>query len=89
MRISATEAKNRFGQVCALAKQGPVWVEKAGRVDTVILSAQDYEALSALQNRPGLDARRQQFESEFAGWLTAQEAWVDAHGVPGAEWRPW
>ena len=44
-KISATEAKNRFGAICALAKQGPVLVAKDGRPDTVILSASLYEQL--------------------------------------------
>ncbi|MDT7838147.1 hypothetical protein [Aquabacterium sp. OR-4] len=39
MRITATDAKNRFGQVSAQAKREPVFVEKAGRVDTVTLPA--------------------------------------------------
>ena len=40
MQITATEAKNRFGSICALAKREPVFVEKAGQIDTVILSAE-------------------------------------------------
>jgi hypothetical protein len=30
MQITATEAKNRFGSICALAKRGPVFVKKSG-----------------------------------------------------------
>ena len=37
MQITATEAKNRFGRICAQAKKEPVFVEKAGQIDTVIL----------------------------------------------------
>ena len=36
MRVTATEAKNRFGSLCAQAKREPVFVEKAGHIDTVI-----------------------------------------------------
>ena len=50
MQITATEAKNRFGSICALAKREPVFVEKAGQIDTVILSADQYRALQANQN---------------------------------------
>ena len=42
MRVTATEAKNRFGSLCAQAKREPVFVEKAGQIDTVILSAEQY-----------------------------------------------
>ena len=38
MQITATEAKNRFGSICAIAKREPVFVEKAGQIDTVIIT---------------------------------------------------
>ncbi len=44
MRVYATEAKNRFGCLSAQAKREPVFVEKAGQLDTVILSAEHYYA---------------------------------------------
>jgi prevent-host-death family protein len=47
MRVTATEAKNRFGSLCAQAKREPVFVEKAGQIDSVILSAEQYQALQA------------------------------------------
>ena len=89
MQITATEAKNRFGSVCAQAKKEPVFVEKAGQIDTVILSVDQYRALQANQHTDSLATRKQQFESEFAQWITDQNAWVDAHGVPSADKRPW
>lgn len=89
MRITATDAKNRFGQVCAEAKRGPVFVEKAGRIDTVILSVDQFEALQARHGRDAMAARKRAFEAEFADWIAAQQAWVDAHGVPGEDLRPW
>jgi PHD/YefM family antitoxin component YafN of YafNO toxin-antitoxin module len=89
MRVTATEAKNRFGSICALAKREPVFVEKAGHIDSVILSADHYQALRQNPDIPSLAARRQAFEAEFGDWITAQNAWVEAHSVPGAELRPW
>jgi PHD/YefM family antitoxin component YafN of YafNO toxin-antitoxin module len=89
MQITATEAKNRFGSICAHAKKEPVFVEKAGQIDTVILSVDQYRALQANQNADSLATRKQQFESEFAEWIASQNAWVDSHGVPGADLRPW
>lgn len=89
MRITATEAKNRFGSICALAKREPVFVEKAGQVDTVILSAAEYESLKADSARATRAARKKAFEAEFGDWIAAQNAWVEAHGVPGADLRPW
>lgn len=89
MRITATDAKNRFGSVCAQAKSGPVFVEKAGRIDTVILSAEQYQALQCKNLQSEHDARKQAFETEFSDWIGAQNAWVEAHGIPGADLRPW
>jgi PHD/YefM family antitoxin component YafN of YafNO toxin-antitoxin module len=89
MQITATKAKNRFGSICAQAKKEPVFVEKAGQIDTVILSVDQYRALQANQNTDSLTTRKQQFESEFAEWITAQNAWIEAHGIPGADLRPW
>jgi PHD/YefM family antitoxin component YafN of YafNO toxin-antitoxin module len=89
MRITATEAKNRFGSVCAQAKREPVFVEKAGQIDTVILSAEQYQALQTGQDKAGRAARKKAFEAEFGDWIAAQNAWVETHGIPGADLRPW
>ena len=89
MQVTATEAKNRFGSLCALAKREPVFVEKAGQIDSVILSMAHYKALQANQQASSPSARKQAFESEFSEWITAQNAWVEAHGVPGEDLRPW
>lgn len=89
MRVTATEAKNRFGSLCAQAKREPVFVEKSGQLDTVILSAEQYQALQAGHGRASLDTRKKVFEAEFGDWIAAQNAWVDAHGIPGADLRPW
>jgi PHD/YefM family antitoxin component YafN of YafNO toxin-antitoxin module len=89
MRVSATEAKNRFGSLCAQAKRAPVFVEKAGQLDTVILSAEQYQALRAAHDTMDLATRKKAFEAEFADWIAAQNARFEAHGIPGADLRPW
>ncbi len=89
MRVTATEAKNRFGSLCTQAKRGPVFVEKAGRLDTVILSAEQYQALQAGQGKASRAARKKAFEAEFGDWIAAQNARLEAHGIPGEELRPW
>lgn len=89
MRVTATEAKNRFGSLCAQAKREPVFVEKAGQLDSVILSAEAYRALQAHQDKAGRAARKKAFESEFREWIATQKTLVETKGVPGAELRPW
>ena len=89
MRVSATEAKNRFGSLCAQSKRAPVFVEKAGQLDTVILSAEQYEALRAGHDTADRATRKKAFEAEFGDWIAAQNARFEAHGLPGADLRPW
>lgn len=89
MRVTATEAKNRFGSLCAQAKREPVFVEKAGQLDTVILSAEHYQALKAPHDKAGRAARKKAFEAEFSDWIAAQNARAESQGIPGADLRPW
>lgn len=88
MHVTATEAKNRFGHICALAKSEPVFIEKAGRIDSVILCASDYQALLTKKASTAL-SRQKAFEAEYADWIAAQNAHVEAHDIPGEELRPW
>jgi PHD/YefM family antitoxin component YafN of YafNO toxin-antitoxin module len=89
MRVSATEAKNRFGSLCAQAKRSPVFVEKAGQLDTVILSVEHYQALRAEHDTADRATRKKAFEAEFGDWIAAQNTWVEKQGIPGADLRPW
>jgi Antitoxin Phd_YefM, type II toxin-antitoxin system len=89
MHVTATEAKNRFGSLCAQAKREPVFVEKAGQLDTVILSAEQYHALQVRNGQASLAERKKMFDIEFGDWIAAQNAHVEAHGIPGADLRPW
>ncbi len=89
MRVTATEAKNRFGSLCAQAKREPVFVEKAGHIDTVILSAEHYQALQANREKTTRAARKKAFEAEFGDWIEAQNTRFETHGIPGEELRPW
>jgi prevent-host-death family protein len=89
MRVTATEAKNRFGSLCAQAKREPVFVDKAGQLDTVILSVEHYQALQAGREKDTRVARKKAFEAEFSEWIAAQNAQVESQGIPGADLRPW
>ncbi|MBN9372487.1 MULTISPECIES: type II toxin-antitoxin system Phd/YefM family antitoxin [Hydrogenophaga] len=89
MRVTATEAKNRFGSLCAQAKREPVFVEKAGQIDTVILSAEQYLALQTRHEKSTRAARKKAFNVEFGDWIAAQNARLETHGIPGADLRPW
>jgi len=57
--ISATDAKNRFGQMLEMAQAGPVRIQKNGRDVAVVLSPEQYSALqregSAPKVRPAIE----------------------------------
>ncbi len=89
MRVSAAEAKKRFGSLSALAKREPIFVEKAGHLDTVILSVEQYLALQASNDKANRSARKRQFETELADWIALQNALVETSGIPGADLSPW
>jgi hypothetical protein len=56
---------------------------------SLILSTEQYQALQAAHYRVGLAARKKAFEAEFGEWIAAQNARFEAHGIPGADLRPW
>lgn len=50
--VSATNAKNRFGELLELARSEPVHVQKNGRDVAVIVSAEEFARLSAANEGP-------------------------------------
>jgi prevent-host-death family protein len=89
VRVTATEAKNRFGRLCAQVKREAIFVEKAGQLDTVILSAEHYRALQANHDQESRTARKRRFETEFGDWICAQNARFESDRLPRADLRPW
>jgi hypothetical protein len=83
------QARSRFCARCAQAKDGPVFIQKAGQLDTVDLSVAQYESLTDRLDSGGVAARRKAFEAEFRAWITGQIAWVETNGMPGGDLRPW
>ncbi|MHA6692145.1 type II toxin-antitoxin system Phd/YefM family antitoxin [Devosia sp. A449] len=50
--MTATDAKNKFGQVLEMAQAEPVRIQKNGRDVAVVLSAEQYGALVAQSDAP-------------------------------------
>jgi prevent-host-death family protein len=98
MSLTATEAKNRFGQVLELAQRQPVFIEKAGRRHSVVMSAEQYDAMVAAA-RGGASAEpappeprsaeAQRFYEQYKDWVDLQNAHFEKHGVFGEEYRLW
>lgn len=57
--MSATDAKNRFGEVLELARKEPVRIQKNGRDVAVVISAEEYaqlkEQAGSVKVRPLVD----------------------------------
>ena len=48
--LGASEAKNRFGELLDLARREPVQIAKKGRNVAVVLSIEEFERLSNLED---------------------------------------
>jgi prevent-host-death family protein len=93
MDVTATEAKNRLGQMLEHAQREPVVIEKNGRRHSVLLSAEMYDALleaAAAQRtaKKPRDAGRVFYE-QYKDWVDLQNDLVERYGIPGEEFRPW
>ena len=61
--LGASEAKNRFGEMLDLARREPVQISKKGRSVAVVLSIEEYERFSDLENELlGLKAEKTRHE---------------------------
>jgi PHD/YefM family antitoxin component YafN of YafNO toxin-antitoxin module len=89
MQVTATQAKNRFGAMCAQAKTEPVYVEKDGRIDTVILSAKQFAELQAASRTETLSQRKARFEQLHGDWLAEQNQRFETHGLWCDDMRVW
>ncbi len=48
--LGASEAKNRFGELLDLARREPVQITKKGRNVAIVLSVEEFERLSILED---------------------------------------
>ena len=51
-KVTASDAKNRFGQVLEMARTEPVHVQKNGRDVAVVISPEEFERLQEAVARP-------------------------------------
>lgn len=62
--ITATDAKNRFGQVLEEAQREPVRIQKSGRDVAVLVSAAEYQRLREAESAPRVSPRVRQLLDE-------------------------
>lgn len=89
MRVTATQAKNRFGYVCAQAKSEPVFVEKDGRVDSVIVSLEQFEALQLAGGKKSMALRKKEFNETYKDWIAEQNQHFEVNGLWCDGLVPW
>ena len=89
MHITATEAKNRFGYACAQAKTGPVVIEKDGRPDSVIVSYDDFQALTVAAKSKSAAQRKREFSETYKDWIALQNANFEQNGLWCEGLVPW
>jgi prevent-host-death family protein len=94
MEVTATEAKNRLGQMLEHAQREPVFIGKSGRRHSVLISADRYDALLAAQQAPAQRRRTARdpglaFYEKHKDWVDSNNSLVEGVGIPGEEFRPW
>ena len=89
MNVKATEARNRFGQVLEAAQSQPVFIEKAGRRHSVVLSNQRFETLVKVEAEALLVQRHREFNVQYQDWIAEQNQRVATHGLWNDEFRRW
>lgn len=89
MRVTATEAKNRFGYYLGQAEREPVHIMKNDRVAGVIVSAARFAELEAAEQQKSMARRRRDFNGTYKEWIASQNDLVERIGVFGEEFRPW
>jgi prevent-host-death family protein len=93
MIVTATDAKNRLGQMLEHCQREPVVIEKSGRRHSVLLSAAQYDELVA-RGRPKLSAPRrnaaaQAFYEKYKDWVDEQNRRFEEYGLWNEEFRTW
>ena len=90
MEVTATEAKNRLGQMLDHCQSEPVVIEKSGHRHSALLSAAQYDALVAA-GKPA--ARRgdagKVLYTQYTGSVDEQNRLVEQYGSPGKNFRAW
>jgi prevent-host-death family protein len=100
LNITATQAKNRFGQVLEEAQVRPVVIEKSGRRHSVLLSARQYDALVAAAQAAPTPAvssaadephspEAERFYAQYKDWVDMQNEHYEKYGIFGEEYRIW
>jgi prevent-host-death family protein len=91
MEVTATEAKNRLGQMLEHCQREPVVIEKSGRRHSVLISAARYdELIAASQGAEEAKPRNAaEFYAKYKDWVDEQNRHFETYGIWNEEFRTW
>ncbi|MEP6876503.1 MAG: type II toxin-antitoxin system Phd/YefM family antitoxin [Burkholderiales bacterium] len=89
MNVTATDAKNRLGQVLERAQTQPVFIEKAGRRHSVVMSVAHYDSLLAASGAEPRIKSSKEFYERYKDWVDEQNRHFEEHGLWNDELRTW
>ena len=93
MEVTATEAKNRLGQMLEHCQREPVVIEKSGRRHSVLISAERYDALLVAERRSAPHAVEpriaEEFYARYKDWVDEQNRHFEKYGIWNEEFRTW
>ena len=93
MEVTATEAKNRLGQMLEHAQREPVVIEKSGRRHSVLMSAAHYDALvAASRGAPAEEPpprTADEFYARYTDWVDENNERFKRIGIWNEEFRRW
>jgi prevent-host-death family protein len=93
MDVTATEAKNRLGQMLEHCQREPVVIEKSGRRHSVLISAAQYDALvaagKAASVEPPAPRTADEFYARYKDWVDENNRRFEQYGLWNEEFRTW
>jgi prevent-host-death family protein len=93
MEVTATEAKNRLGQMLEHCQREPVTIEKSGRRHSVLISAKLYDRLvaadRAASHEPPAPRNADEFYARYKDWVDEQNRHIEQYGIWNEEFRTW
>ena len=93
MQVTATEAKNRLGQMLEAAQREPVFIDKSGRRHSVLISAERYDELLAAgrtaSTEPPAPRTAAEFYARYKDWVDEQNERFERIGIWNEDLRGW
>jgi len=93
MEVTATEAKNRLGQMLDHCQREPVVIAKSGRRHSVLISAAQYDALRAAAGQAAAELppprTAEEFYARYKDWVDEQNERFERIGIWNEDLRTW